>query len=87
MTYLILSLIIVFLFSFSQNDNRIYYQNSDNFGDTVSLISTFDYFFDSQNLKQVKNYDFEKYFEQNIYFNDVKNEYCSTSFGKTIKMN
>lgn len=85
MTYLIISLIIVFLFSFSQNDNRIYYQNFDNFGDTVSLISTFDYFFDSQNLKQIKNYDFEKYFEQNIYFSDVKNEYCSTSFGKNYK--
>ena len=41
--------------------------------------------FDSQNLKQVKNYDFEKYLNQNIYFNDVKNEYCSTSFSKNYK--
>ena len=84
-TYLALSLIIVFLFSFSENENKIFYQDSDNFGDTISLVSTYDYFFDSENLKQINNYDVEKYLYQNIYFIEVKNEYCEASFGSNYE--
>ena len=79
--YLVLSLLSITFFSFSNNENQIYFQSYDNFGDTINLISSYEYFYSSDDLQLYKNFDYEKSVTNNIYFNEVKNNYCESNFG------
>ena len=79
--YLALSLSSIIFFSFSNNENQIFFQGYDNFGDTINLISSYEYFYSSDELQLYKNFDYEKSVINNIYLNEVKNNYCENNFG------
>ena len=71
----------IIFFSFSNNKNQIFFQSYDNFGDTINLISSYEYFYSSDELQLYKNFDYEKSVINNIYLNEVKNNYCESNFG------